>query len=94
MINLFNKTDDSIKMINLCSKTDDFFCSMLTIRREQPTRKKSILNVITGVFCETAIEAAQTDRDLAVQKHMAKKSEYIKTAKDPFQILSAHPSAC
>ena len=27
MINLFNKTDDFIKMINLLSKTDDFLKS-------------------------------------------------------------------
>eukprot|EP00434_Breviolum_minutum_P010417 symbB.v1.2.009187.t1/scaffold581.1/size274127/1 len=32
----------------------------------------AILNVVTGVFCNTAIESAQADRDIAIMKYMAK----------------------
>merc|ERR1712151_856242 len=36
----------------------------------------AVLNVITGVFCESAIEGAQADRDLVVQKHLQMRHEY------------------
>merc|ERR1712151_1461709 len=36
----------------------------------------AVLNVITGVFCESAIEGAQADRELVVQKHMQKRKQY------------------
>jgi hypothetical protein len=39
----------------------------------------AVLNVITGVFVETAIENMQNDRDVAVQKHLSRKKEYLET---------------
>merc|ERR1712228_258003 len=44
----------------------------------------AVLNVITGVFCQSAIEGAEADRDLVVQKHMAQKQEYVRILKGLF----------
>eukprot|EP00928_Gymnodinium_smaydae_P010136 TRINITY_DN13805_c3_g1_i1.p1 TRINITY_DN13805_c3_g1~~TRINITY_DN13805_c3_g1_i1.p1 ORF type:complete len:581 (+),score=75.77 TRINITY_DN13805_c3_g1_i1:48-1790(+) len=52
----------------------------------------AVLNVITGVFCESAIEGAQSDRDLAVQKHLGQKQDYIKTVKQLFQDIDRDDS--
>jgi len=37
----------------------------------------ALLNVVTGVFCHTAIESASHDQDMAAQAQMAAKEEYI-----------------
>eukprot|EP00928_Gymnodinium_smaydae_P012246 TRINITY_DN14448_c0_g2_i1.p1 TRINITY_DN14448_c0_g2~~TRINITY_DN14448_c0_g2_i1.p1 ORF type:complete len:616 (+),score=88.54 TRINITY_DN14448_c0_g2_i1:166-1848(+) len=45
----------------------------------------AVLNVITGVFCESAIESCQGDRDLAIHKQIGQKHEYIRRVKELFQ---------
>eukprot|EP00928_Gymnodinium_smaydae_P012244 TRINITY_DN14448_c0_g1_i2.p1 TRINITY_DN14448_c0_g1~~TRINITY_DN14448_c0_g1_i2.p1 ORF type:complete len:525 (+),score=105.08 TRINITY_DN14448_c0_g1_i2:38-1576(+) len=52
----------------------------------------AVLNVITGVFCESAIESAQSDRDLVVQKHLGQKKEYIRRVKQLFQDIDSEQS--
>mmetsp|Transcript_60158 Transcript_60158/g.175793 ORF Transcript_60158/g.175793 Transcript_60158/m.175793 type:complete len:590 (+) Transcript_60158:72-1841(+) len=37
----------------------------------------ALLNVVTGVFCHTAIESASHDQDMAAQAQMVAKEEYI-----------------
>eukprot|EP00747_Dinoflagellata_sp_TGD_P220525 gnl/TRDRNA2_/TRDRNA2_92494_c0_seq1.p1 gnl/TRDRNA2_/TRDRNA2_92494_c0~~gnl/TRDRNA2_/TRDRNA2_92494_c0_seq1.p1 ORF type:complete len:703 (-),score=113.70 gnl/TRDRNA2_/TRDRNA2_92494_c0_seq1:204-2312(-) len=37
----------------------------------------AVLNVITGVFCQSAIESAQNDADMAVQNFMENKKQYV-----------------
>jgi len=45
----------------------------------------AVLNVITGVFCQSAIEGAQNDHDLAVQKHLMQRKEYVGTIQKLFK---------
>jgi Ca2+-binding EF-hand superfamily protein len=52
----------------------------------------AVLNVITGVFCHSAIEGSQNDRDFVTQKHLAMKQEYIKTIRDVFQDIDTDNS--
>eukprot|EP00927_Polykrikos_kofoidii_P085098 TRINITY_DN9155_c0_g1_i2.p1 TRINITY_DN9155_c0_g1~~TRINITY_DN9155_c0_g1_i2.p1 ORF type:complete len:849 (+),score=134.75 TRINITY_DN9155_c0_g1_i2:335-2881(+) len=38
----------------------------------------AVLNVITGVFCESAIESSRSDHELVILQHMAERKAYIK----------------
>merc|ERR1719174_1024492 len=52
----------------------------------------AVLNIITGVFCESAMEAAQNDRELAVQKHMTKRKEYVAKVRELFKDIDTDNS--
>jgi hypothetical protein len=52
----------------------------------------AVFNVITGVFCESAIEGAQSDRELAVQKHMEMRRTYEDTARQLFKEIDVDDS--
>lgn len=51
----------------------------------------AVLNVVTGVFCQTAIESAQHDRDLMMQSMLQNREEFLDRVKhqfgDMFQIF-------
>eukprot|EP00913_Durusdinium_trenchii_P030754 g28804.t1 len=44
----------------------------------------AILNVVTGVFCNTAIESAHADRDIAIMKQMVKQKAQVEALQDIF----------
>eukprot|EP00927_Polykrikos_kofoidii_P055967 TRINITY_DN5014_c0_g1_i2.p1 TRINITY_DN5014_c0_g1~~TRINITY_DN5014_c0_g1_i2.p1 ORF type:complete len:949 (+),score=174.45 TRINITY_DN5014_c0_g1_i2:74-2920(+) len=44
----------------------------------------AVLNVITGFFCESAIQSAKNDHDLVIQEHLMNKKAYIKKIKKLF----------
>merc|ERR1712187_506196 len=37
----------------------------------------AVLNVITGVFCESAIQSAKADQEMVIQEFIANKNAYI-----------------
>lgn len=45
----------------------------------------AVLNVVTGVFCQSAIESAQHDHDMVIHQRMAQKKEYIKKIRRLFK---------
>eukprot|EP00929_Paragymnodinium_shiwhaense_P053083 TRINITY_DN26576_c0_g1_i1.p1 TRINITY_DN26576_c0_g1~~TRINITY_DN26576_c0_g1_i1.p1 ORF type:complete len:677 (+),score=197.35 TRINITY_DN26576_c0_g1_i1:155-2185(+) len=47
----------------------------------------AVLNVVTGVFCNSAIESAQQDNDEVVQAHKAERNNYVKALKSLFERL-------
>eukprot|EP00930_Biecheleria_cincta_P069396 TRINITY_DN57138_c0_g1_i1.p1 TRINITY_DN57138_c0_g1~~TRINITY_DN57138_c0_g1_i1.p1 ORF type:complete len:582 (-),score=79.47 TRINITY_DN57138_c0_g1_i1:130-1623(-) len=49
----------------------------------------AVLNVVTGVFCQSAIESADKDEQLAIEAQMEAKDHFIHKAKDLFQIIDA-----
>eukprot|EP00929_Paragymnodinium_shiwhaense_P093661 TRINITY_DN53887_c0_g2_i1.p1 TRINITY_DN53887_c0_g2~~TRINITY_DN53887_c0_g2_i1.p1 ORF type:complete len:629 (-),score=96.50 TRINITY_DN53887_c0_g2_i1:220-2034(-) len=50
----------------------------------------AMLNVITGVFCESAIAAARTDADHVCQEHLLHKSTYMQNVKKLFDKIGQH----
>eukprot|EP00415_Alexandrium_ostenfeldii_P000595 UN0595 len=52
----------------------------------------AILNVITGVVCQTAMESAEQDQDLVVESQLAMKHRYIEQLKSIFRDLDADRS--
>jgi len=44
----------------------------------------AVLNIITGVVCTTAIESANTDQDMVVQAHLARKEKYVTDLEEVF----------
>jgi len=44
----------------------------------------AVLNVLTGVFCQNAIESAQRDQDIVTQAMLADKKRYAKQLRDLF----------
>jgi hypothetical protein len=52
----------------------------------------AVLNVVTGVFCPSAIEGAQHDHDLMVQAQLANKEMHVKRIKELFQTLDSDAS--
>lgn len=44
----------------------------------------AVMNVILGVFCNTAIESAGADREIAIMKQMKKQENQMKTLKEIF----------
>jgi len=44
----------------------------------------AVLNVVTGVFCTTAIESAQSDKDIAIMKQMHKQRSLVEALKMTF----------
>merc|ERR1712050_510454 len=44
----------------------------------------AVLNIITGVFVDNAVETARTQRDFLVQKEMELKEKYVEEMRDLF----------
>jgi voltage-gated sodium channel len=44
----------------------------------------SVLNVVTGVFCQSAIDAAQHDKDMLIQNHVMHRERYTIKAQNLF----------
>ncbi|CAJ1330031.1 unnamed protein product [Effrenium voratum] len=44
----------------------------------------AILNVVTGVFCNNAIESAKTDKDIAIMKQMYKHESQVRALREIF----------
>eukprot|EP00929_Paragymnodinium_shiwhaense_P013747 TRINITY_DN12159_c0_g1_i1.p1 TRINITY_DN12159_c0_g1~~TRINITY_DN12159_c0_g1_i1.p1 ORF type:complete len:676 (-),score=117.90 TRINITY_DN12159_c0_g1_i1:85-2112(-) len=53
-----------------------------------------VLNVVIGVFCESAAEAARQDIDLAVQLHREQRAAYCDKIKSLFQDIDGDGSNC
>lgn len=47
----------------------------------------AVLNVVTGVFCQSAIESANHDKDMVVQAQMANKQMYKEQLEDVFKSI-------
>lgn len=47
----------------------------------------AVLNVVTGVFCQSAMESANHDKDMVVQAQMANKQKYKKQLEEIFQSM-------
>ncbi|CAE7828106.1 Scn11a [Symbiodinium microadriaticum] len=45
----------------------------------------AILNVVTGVFCNNAIESARADKDIAIMKQMQKHAKQLKSLRGVFK---------
>lgn len=45
----------------------------------------AVLNVVTGVFCNTAIESAQSDKDIAIMKQMRKHDAQVQALRHIFK---------
>eukprot|EP00928_Gymnodinium_smaydae_P027982 TRINITY_DN21470_c1_g1_i1.p1 TRINITY_DN21470_c1_g1~~TRINITY_DN21470_c1_g1_i1.p1 ORF type:complete len:593 (+),score=141.09 TRINITY_DN21470_c1_g1_i1:55-1833(+) len=52
----------------------------------------AVLNVVTGIFCQSAIDNAQQDLDLIIHGQMAAKNMYITRVKQLFQGIDADRS--
>jgi len=52
----------------------------------------AVLNVVTGVFCQSAIESAQRDQDLLVQSIMANKELHVKKIQQLFHDIDRNSS--
>lgn len=52
----------------------------------------AVLNVVTGVFCQTAIQTAQQNEDLIVQAQMRNKKMYIERIKRMFDEIDSDGS--
>jgi len=44
----------------------------------------AVMNVITGIFCESAIESAQADQENVVQQQIQQRERYVKSLTDLF----------
>jgi len=52
----------------------------------------AVLNVITGIFCERAIESVRQDHELVVQQHLLNRALYINTVKRLFKAIDVDDS--
>jgi len=50
----------------------------------------AVLNVVTGVFCQSAIESAAHDKDMVVQAQLANKRLYTEQLQDLFSSIDAN----
>lgn len=50
----------------------------------------TVVNVVTGVFCNTAIESAAADKDIAVMKQMRKQAAQVQVLRHVFQEINSH----
>mmetsp|Transcript_41854 Transcript_41854/g.119430 ORF Transcript_41854/g.119430 Transcript_41854/m.119430 type:complete len:346 (+) Transcript_41854:3-1040(+) len=50
----------------------------------------AVLNVVTGVFCNTAIEGAKQDEDMIVQEMLANKKEFADKFTEIFRHMDTH----
>eukprot|EP00929_Paragymnodinium_shiwhaense_P118110 TRINITY_DN897_c1_g1_i1.p1 TRINITY_DN897_c1_g1~~TRINITY_DN897_c1_g1_i1.p1 ORF type:complete len:647 (+),score=81.27 TRINITY_DN897_c1_g1_i1:41-1942(+) len=47
----------------------------------------AVLNVVTGVFCQAAVESAQRDRELMVQSMMSNKKRFVEAISEQFSSM-------
>jgi len=52
----------------------------------------ALLNIINGVFCASAMESAELNRDLAVQKHVGLHREYTQKVRELFKEIDKDDS--
>merc|ERR1719330_1099584 len=52
----------------------------------------AVLNVVTGVFCQSAIESAQRDQDMVMHSIMANKKYHIEKVKNLFRNIDRDKS--
>jgi len=52
----------------------------------------AVLNVVTGVFCHTAIESAQADKEIAVMVQMEKEAAHVRGLKSMFNEMDVDGS--
>lgn len=52
----------------------------------------SVLNVITGVFVDTAIQTSNSQRDIQIEREMELKDSFLKSLKDFFEALDTDGS--
>merc|ERR1719443_1298765 len=52
----------------------------------------AVLNVITGVFCQSAVESAALDKETAIQCQIANKQEYIEDVRELFRTIDSDNS--
>lgn len=52
----------------------------------------AVLNVVTGVFCHTAIESAKADKDVAIMKQMRTHAAQVQAFRDIFQEIDCDQS--
>jgi len=50
----------------------------------------AVLNVVTGVFCQTAIESASHDQDVAAQAQLAAKQHYVRQLRALFDQINVN----
>lgn len=50
----------------------------------------AVLNVVTGIFCNTAIESANADKELAVMTQLANQKQYAESIRGIFQEIDQH----
>jgi len=53
----------------------------------------AVLNVVTGVFCNTAIESAQSDKDIAIMKQMRKHDLQVQALRHIFKEIDHDKSS-
>lgn len=53
----------------------------------------AVLNVVTGVFCNTAIESAQSDKDIAIMKQMRKHDAQVQALRHIFKEINHDKSS-
>lgn len=54
----------------------------------------AVLNVITGVFCQSAIESAQHDQEMVIQQQIINKNMYTKKIRSLFKDIDEDSSDC
>merc|ERR1712050_425725 len=52
----------------------------------------AIINVVTGVFCHSAIESAQRDLELVIQQHIANKKLHVRRIRQLFKTIDSNDS--
>mmetsp|Transcript_50037 Transcript_50037/g.119525 ORF Transcript_50037/g.119525 Transcript_50037/m.119525 type:complete len:626 (-) Transcript_50037:162-2039(-) len=52
----------------------------------------AVLNVVTGVFCNTAIESARADKDIAIMKQMHKHEQQVQLLREIFKEIDQDES--
>lgn len=52
----------------------------------------AVLNVVTGVFCHTAIESANSDKDIAIRVQLNQQQSYVRAIKGMFRDIDADGS--
>jgi len=54
----------------------------------------AVLNVVTGVFCQSAIESTQHDREMVVQNVITNKKLYVEKIKQLFKGMDGNDDGC
>uniref|UniRef100_A0A7S0B6Y0 EF-hand domain-containing protein n=1 Tax=Pyrodinium bahamense TaxID=73915 RepID=A0A7S0B6Y0_9DINO len=54
----------------------------------------AVVNIVTGIFVENALQSQQTDRDIIVQEELESKREYFRQMKEVFDELDDDNTGC